>query len=219
VTPALARQGIFLPSGLWHQGEQAESGWLKMKIAKRDEIEILLAGIRPREPFGARNQALLRLALATGLRSCELCGLDIGDVWMQRPRSWLVVRSVIAKGGHSRSVPLNSRAQMAISDIIKFNQKHGFSVAPEAPLLVTRQHTRLPTRTLRDLMQRYRERVGLDQQISPHVLRHTVASRLANNQANIRVVQEILGHKRLATTEVYLHTTPEELSEAMELLD
>jgi len=198
--------------------EESES-W-NMKIATRNEMEILLGGIRPREPFGARNQALLRLGLATMLRSCELCGLNVEDVWCQgRPRSWLLVRSETAKGGRSPSIPLNARAQMAVADILKFNRCHGFSVEPGAPLLVTRCHKRLPPRDLRALMQKYRERVGLDKAITPHTLRHTGASRLANSQANIRVVQQVLGHKRLSTTEVYLHTTPEEMELAMELLD
>jgi len=73
-----------------------------MKVADRNEMEILLGGIRPREPFGARDHALLRLALATALRSCELCGLNVNDVWScGKAKSWLLVRSQIAKGGHA----------------------------------------------------------------------------------------------------------------------
>ena len=190
-----------------------------MKNLTQDQAARLLGGIRPREPFGQRDRALILLALHTGLRSMELCGLDVGHVYTgQQAREWLDLPGAIAKGGKGRLVPLNSVARQAVVELVEFNRRHGFSVAPGEPLLVTRDHRRLPTRAFRALMQRYRERVQLDVRASPHTLRHTMATRLAEEAGNLRVVQRVLGHSRLNTVEMYTHTTPEEMAQALERL-
>ena len=191
-----------------------------MKLLTQTQEQQILGAIRPKEPFGARDRALLVLDLHTGLRSCELCGLNVEHVATRSgARSWLDLPSAIAKGKHSRCVPLNETARAAIDTILRFNADHGFSVAPGAPLLVARDHRRLSTRQLRGLMQRYRERAELDIQASPHTLRHSCASRLASSGVNLRVVQKIMGHARLATVEIYTHATAEEMEEAVSRLD
>lgn len=192
-----------------------------MKLLTKAQENQLLGAIRPREPFGVRDRALVILDLHTGLRSCELCGLNVENVAMDEvtPRSWLDLPGRIAKGKNNRCVPLNETAQSAILEILRFNKARGFSVAPGAPLLVTREHKRLPTRSLRDLMQRYRERANLDIKASPHTLRHTNASRLASAGVNLRVIQQNLGHIKLETVELYVHATAEEREDAVRRLD
>ena len=191
-----------------------------MKLLTQVQQRQLLGAIRPQEPFGARDRALLVLDLHTGLRSCELCGLNVENVATRSgARSWLDLPSHIAKGKNNRCVPLNETAQAAILTILRFNAAHGFSVEPGAPLLVARDHRRLSNRQLRGLMQRYRERVDLDIQASPHTLRHSWASRLASLGVSLRVIQKGLGHVRLETVEVYTHTTAEEMEEAVRRLD
>lgn len=190
-----------------------------MKSLTQDQVSRLLDSIREREPFGRRDRALIQLALHTGLRSLKLCGLDVGHVYNGRqPREWLDLPGAIAKGGKGRMVPLNTVARQAVAELVDFNRCHGFSVAAGAPLLVTRDHRRLPTRSLRARIQRYRERAQLDIQASPHTLRHTMATDLASKAGNLRVVQRVLGHAHLNTVEVYTHTTPEEMARAMERL-
>ena len=187
-----------------------------MRILLPSQEAQLLSVIRPGEPFGARDRALIRFAIHTGLRSAELCSLNVGDVytWDGFARQWV---EVLGKGGHQRQVPLNSVARQAVVDLVHFNRSRGFAVAGESPLLVTRCHQRLPTRSLRDLIQRYRERADLDVQCSPHTFRHSFASRLAGC-APLPVVQVALGHKRLSSTQVYTHTTPAQLAEGVERL-
>lgn len=187
-----------------------------MRMLLPSQEQQLLSVIRPGEPFGLRDKALIVFALHTGLRSQELCGLNVGDVmtWDGFPRQWLEVRG---KGGRQRQVPLNSVARQAVVDLVQFNRSRGFAVAGESPLLVTRRHSRLPTRSLRDIMQKYRERADLDTRCSPHSLRHSFASRLAS-QAGLPVVQATLGHVRLSSTQVYTHTTPAQLAEGVERL-
>ena len=181
-----------------------------MRILTPATVDQLLASIPERSPFGARDKALIVLDLHTGLRSHELCALDVGHVmtWDSIPRQWV---EVVGKGGRQRQVPLNSAARQAVIDLVHFNRSRGFAVAGESPLLVTRCHRRLPTRSLRDLVQRYRERADLDVRCSPHTFRHSFASRLAGC-ASLPVVQAALGHVRLSSTQVYTHTTPAQLA-------
>ena len=181
-----------------------------MRILLPSQESQLLSVIRPGEPFGARDHALIRFAVHTGLRSAELCGLNVGDVytWDGFPREWL---EVVGKGGRQRQVPLNSAARQAVLDLVAFNRLRGFSLAGESPLLVTRCHRRLPIRSLRDLIQRYRERADLDVRCSPHTFRHSFASRLAAC-APLPVVQAALGHARLSSTQIYSHVTPAQLA-------
>ena len=187
-----------------------------MRILLPSQEQQLLSAIRPREPWGARDRALIILALHTGLRSHELCALDVGHVmtWDSIPRQWV---EVVGKGGRHRQVPLNAAARQAVIDLVHFNRSRGIAVAGESPLLVTRGHRRLPTRSLRDLIQRYRERADLDVRCSPHTFRHTFASRLAG-VAPLPVVQVALGHQRLSSTQVYTHTTPAQLVAGLERL-
>ena len=181
-----------------------------MRILLLAQESQLLSVIRPGEPFGVRDHALIRFAVHTGLRSAELCGLNVGDVytWDGFPREWL---EVVGKGGRQRQVPLNSAARQAVLDLVAFNRLRGFSLAGESPLLVTRCHRRLPIRSLRDLIQRYRERADLDVRCSPHTFRHSFASRLAAC-APLPVVQAALGHARLSSTQIYSHVTPAQLA-------
>jgi len=187
-----------------------------MRILLPAQEQQLLAVIGLREPFGRRDYSLIRFAVHTGLRSAELCGLNVGDVVTVggSARQWV---DVVGKGGHSRQVPLNSVARQAALDLVAFLRERGFSVAAESPLLVTRCHKRLPTRSLRDLIQKYRERADLDVKCSPHSFRHTFASRLAGC-ASLPVVQATLGHKKLSSTQVYSHVTPAQLAEGVERL-
>ncbi len=134
--------------------------------------------------------------------------------WDGFPRQWV---EVVGKGGRQRQGPLNAAARQAVLDLVHFNRSRGFAVAGESPLLVTRCHRRLPTRSLRDHIQRYRERADLDVRCSPHTFRHTFASRLAG-VAPLPVVQVALGHARLSSTQVYTHTTPAQLVAGLERL-
>jgi site-specific recombinase XerD len=134
--------------------------------------------------------------------------------WDGFPRQW---GEVIGKGGRHRQVPLNAVARQAIIDLVHFNRSRGFGVAGESPLLVTRCHRRLPTRSLRHLIQRYRERADLDIRCSPHTFRHSFSSRLAAC-ASLPVVQVALGHVLLSSTQCYTHTTPNQLQAGVERL-
>jgi site-specific recombinase XerD len=102
-----------------------------------------------------------------------------------------------------------------VADLLAFNARRGFSVAPEAPLFVNRYYRRMSVRAVQHLVADLRTAAGLDVPATPHSLRHSFASRLAERCGNLRVVQQALGHKRLGTVEIYTHPTREELEAAL----
>jgi integrase/recombinase XerC len=183
------------------------------------EIQRLLAVIPERSPFGARDHGLVRLIYFTGLRVGELVGLDVGLVWAYgQPKSELELPARLCKTARSRRVPLEPEAQQAIRDLVAFLVLRGFSTAPASPLLTDRHHRRLPAREVQRAMQKYRELAELAFRATPHSLRHGMATELVRQAVPIRSVQQLLGHKRLSSTEVYLHSQPAELREAVSQL-
>jgi site-specific recombinase XerD len=190
-----------------------------MRVLHPREVQQLLQAVNRRAPFGERDHAMLALALHTGLRVSELVGLDIRHVAHDgQPRQALHLPSELGKGGRERILPLNDVARRAVAVILDFNRRRGFSTAADRPLLVNRKHDRISVRYVQRLMEATREKAGLDVQATPHTLRHSFASRVACKTGNLRVVQQLLGHKRLSTVEIYTHPTREELEAAVALL-
>jgi integrase/recombinase XerC len=102
-----------------------------------------------------------------------------------------------------------------VSDLVAFLQLRGFSTLPQAPLLTDRRHRRLPVREVQRAVQAYREAADLSFRATPHSLRHGFASELVGQGQPVHCVQELLGHRRLASTEAYLHSRPEQLRQAV----
>lgn len=179
--------------------------------------------ISPTSPFGSRDRAMIDFVLSTGLRVAELVGLRVKHVCGINPqgtgrmvRHGLALPAALAKGGRARLIPLNSQARQAVLDILIFNYRRGFSVAAEAPLFPNRKHQAMSTRAVRRALSGYCVKADLDQAVSPHDLRHTFATRLIDQDVPTHSVQVLLGHVRLATTQVYLHSSPARLAEAVE---
>jgi site-specific recombinase XerD len=190
-----------------------------MRILQPSATRQLLAAIRPRSPFGARDHALIRLFSQTGLRVGEMVGLDVGHVFHEgAARHQLDLPAAACKGHHSRVIPLNQVARQAIQDLVDFLLMRGFQACPDSPLLQDRRHRRLPAREVQRLVQTHRQNAGLDLRATPHSFRHTFASQLAS-KVSLRIVQQLLGHRFLASTEVYLHNQPVQLAQAVALLE
>ena len=187
-----------------------------MRILNTLETYAMLAVICLTSPFGLRDHALIRFLLLTGLRVGEVVGLNIRDVWVNgRPSPWLELPAEICKGHRARQIPLSPAAQRAVTDLVAFLQMRGFSVAPDSPLLTDRRHNRLPVREIQRMVQHYRQLAGLGKKPTPHTFRHTFCSRAIGAGANPRTVQLLAGHRRLETTEVYLHCSPEQMAQAV----
>jgi integrase/recombinase XerC len=162
------------------------------------EMEVLLAGADGEDPLGRRDRAILELFYASGLRVSELAGVDLDDINL----SSRIVR-VLGKGGKERLVPFNTSTATALRAYLKDR-----GASPEAArasmLFVNYRGTRLGVRSIDRIVRRYAARAGVGG-ISPHALRHTFATHLLRRGADLRAIQELLGHARLSTTERYTH--------------
>ena len=148
----------------------------------------------------ARDTAVLELLYATGLRVSELAGLDLDDV---DPAQQTV--RVLGKGRKERIVPFGSRAAAALA---AYRESRG---AAGGPLFVNLRGARLTVRSLHTIVRRSARATGITRRVSPHTLRHTFATHLLDAGADLRVIQELLGHSRLSTTQRYTHVGADQL--------
>lgn len=190
-----------------------------MIVLQPAEALQLLAAVDLTDPFGVRDRAVLVLCLHTGLRVAELVALDCGNVVTDDGAPRQAMHLVQTKGGRPRTVPLNVTAREAVATIVAFNRRRGFSTAPPAPLLATRKHERVTVRSVQRLVKALRERAQLDVPATVHSLRHSFATNVLSCNTNLRVVQQLLGHRRLSTVEVYTHPTRQDLQQAVERLE
>jgi len=165
------------------------------------EVRALLAAPDPGVPAGQRDRAIVELLYASGVRVSELAALNVGDVDMTRQeiRVW-------GKGSKERLVLLGKPAVKALTTYLREGRPKLVKRASRA-LFLGRCGTRLSARSIEGLVTKYAKAVGLPKRVTPHVLRHTFATHLLDGGADLRVVQELLGHASLQTTQVYTHVT------------
>ena len=181
------------------------------------EVEQLLAGPDATTPLGRRDRAILELFYASGLRLGELGGLDLEDVNL----SSRLVR-VLGKGGKERIVPFNRSAAAALRTYFGDREAIVAGASQQQPvrsrrrppaeaLFVNYRGGRLSTRSIDRLVRRYVAATSQRTGISPHALRHSFATHLLERGADLRAIQELLGHARLSTTQRYTHVTAAQL--------
>ncbi|MFP4145245.1 MAG: tyrosine recombinase XerC [Phycisphaeraceae bacterium] len=184
-----------------------------------EQVERLLASPDNGETLGARDRAILETLYSTGVRVSELVDLDRSDLDLS-----LQTLHVRGKGKKERIVPLGSHALAAIRHYLtllepdrRFRKLRDQSmIAPSVPLFVNKNGGRLSSRSVRRKLDKYLRDAGLDPSISPHTLRHSFATHLLDNGADLRSVQELLGHQSLSTTQIYTHLSSIRLREAYE---
>ena len=180
-----------------------------------DQVEKLLSAPDENDVLGRRDRAMLETLYSTGLRVSELIGLDLPDLDIAGEA--LHVRG---KGKKERIVPLGSHAIAAIkkyADMLRADPRFApvwDETRKHQPLFVNKHGGRLSSRSVRRKLDKYLKAVGLDPTISPHTLRHSFATHLLDNGADLRSVQELLGHQSLSTTQVYTHLTTQRMQEA-----
>jgi integrase/recombinase XerC len=174
-----------------------------------EEIEKLLSAPNDKTLLGARDRAIMETLYSTGIRVSELVGINFGDI--DETGQAIIIRG---KGRKERIVPLGTHAMAAISHYIGILQGNNVASEGEDPLFINKHSTRLSTRSVRRKVSKYLEQVGLDPSISPHTLRHSFATHLLDNGADLRSVQELLGHQSLSTTQVYTHLTTKRMRES-----
>ncbi len=164
------------------------------------EIEALLGAPTPDEPLGWRDRALLEVAYGTGIRVSELVGLAVGDVWFDDG----LVR-VLGKGSKERLVPIGRRALGAAALYAREIRPLLDQGDTQGRLFLNARGQPLSRVGAWGIIKRSASRAGLKKRVSPHTLRHSFATHLLEGGADLRAVQEMLGHADLSTTQIYTH--------------
>jgi len=154
-----------------------------------------------------RDQAILELLYSTGIRVGEIEGMDCSDV---DPTSGFI--RVLGKGSKQRMVPVGEHALNAIGAYLRTRGIND-PIYVNAPLFLNKYGTRLTSRSIRRIVGRWSRHVSIDRTVSPHVLRHSFATHLLDAGADLRSIQEMLGHVSLSTTQRYTHLSVDKLME------
>jgi integrase/recombinase XerC len=163
-----------------------------------DQITGLLEA-EPDEGLEQRDLAMWELFYSSGLRLSELTGLDCYDLDLAQG----LVHVRLGKGGKARYLPVGSKACQALADWLAIRE--GLAAASEPALFVSRRGCRIAPRTVQSRLERWRDKLGLADRLHPHLLRHSFASHMLESSADLRAVQEYLGHVNISTTQIYTH--------------
>ncbi|GAB5046812.1 tyrosine recombinase XerC [Thermodesulfovibrio sp. TK110] len=150
-----------------------------------------------------RDRAILELFYCSGIRVSELCGLNMDDVDLKEG-----LIKVKGKGNKERIVPIGQKAKealkkyLAVRQLLRIKKK---LISEEPPLFINNRGKRISDRQVRRVVEKYAKAIGILEKIGPHTLRHTFASHLLMEGADLRVIQELLGHASLSTTQIYTH--------------
>lgn len=200
----LKREGIIAQNVTVHL-ETPKMWQLIPDVLTQNEMQKMLSLPDTQIINGARDKAILELLYACGLRVSELCDLKINDV------DDTFIRIVKGKGGKERVVPIGSHAIKAIDHYLGF--RHDTS---QEALFVSSRGKPMSRVAIWKVVKDYAKKAGITKPIFPHTFRHTCATDLLRNGADIRVIQEILGHADISSTERYTHVNADELQVAFE---
>jgi integrase/recombinase XerD len=176
------------------------------KALSKEEVEGLLGAVPSDGAAAVRDRAMLELLYAAGLRISELTSLDVDDIDLE-----IATVRCIGKGSKERVVPIGRAAVEAAGAYLTQARPRFVKARSQAALFLNQRGQRLTRQGCWKLLKRYAERAKLTRRISPHTLRHSFATHLLDHGADIRVVQELLGHASVSTTQVYTLTSQEKL--------
>lgn len=184
------------------------------KFLTTNEIEKILNGLKIDTPAGFRNRAILELLWATGMRVSELSGLNFGSLNLENNEI-----TVFGKGSKERIVLVSERAKTWLQrylDTARFLVAKGFKLEPttdSAPIFINNTGYRLQNKTIRNVINDVVNSIELPKKVTPHMFRHSFATRLIENGADLRVVQELLGHASISNTQIYTHVSTQHLKD------
>jgi site-specific recombinase XerD len=186
-----------------------DKGEKTLKFLTLEQIERLLTSAEPKDAIGIRNRAILETFFSTGLRIAELCNLNIEQFASLKGKSDLEL-GIIGKGGHPRTVYFSERSLEHIRKYISIRN------SKDKALFVNFRNkdgtgTRLTPRSVERIVKQHAILAGIPTFTTPHTLRHSYATDLMNQGVDLRSVQEFLGHKNIATTQIYTHVTNKRL--------
>lgn len=170
-----------------------------------EEVDALLQAISPESFLGARDRAIVELMYATGMRVSEVCSLRVGDLNDSFAK-------VCGKGKKERIIPVGQKAQQAVQWYLsKFRKK---ALSPTECLFLSPRGKSVSRATVWSRVKIYAKAAGIAKRVSPHVLRHSFATHLLENGADLRLIQDMLGHEDIGTTDRYTHVTGSRLKAA-----
>lgn len=177
-----------------------------------EQLAKLLEAPPANEPLGLRDRAILETLYSAGLRVAELAGMNVEN-W---DRDAGILR-IVGKGRRERIAPVGRHAAAALAAWVDVRE-----IDPNAPpshrtaMFLNKHGRRLTTRSIGRMLEKYLQQTGLDRLTTPHTLRHSFATHLLDGGADLRSVQELLGHKSLTTTQIYTHVSTQRLRETYE---
>jgi len=169
-----------------------------------EQVEALIEAASGATPCDLRDRALLELLYACGVRVSEAVALDVGDVDLEEGTA-----RVRGKGGKERIVLMGRPALQALRRYLREGRPALARNPEERALFLNRDGQRLSVRSVQAIVRTYAERAGIDRRVWPHLLRHTFATHMLDGGADLRVVQELLGHASPTSTQIYMHVTQE----------
>lgn len=178
------------------------------KTLTEDEVDALLSAPNVDEPLGHRDRTMLELLYATGLRVSELINLRQSQLNFNQG-----VLRIVGKGDRERLIPLGEESQRWLREFIDGPRMEILLERQTDYLFPTRRGDRMTRQAFWHIIKRYAEKAGVRKKMSPHSLRHAFATHLLNRGADLRVVQLLLGHSDLSTTQIYTHVARERLKE------
>ncbi len=175
------------------------------------EIEQVLNNVKMDTPAGYRNRTILELLYATGMRISELSSLNFENLNLEENEI-----KVFGKGAKERIVLVSSRAKEFLKTYIKTVRALIFKddgQGPETPVFINKTGYRLQPQSVRSAINEVVDKIELPKHVTPHVFRHSFATKLLENGADLRVVQELLGHSSISNTQIYTHVSAERLKQ------
>ena len=183
------------------------------KFLSSYEVEQILNNVKIDTPAGFRNKAILELLWATGMRISELSGLNFEDLNLEENEI-----KVFGKGAKERIILVSERAKTYLTRYIESARPliaKGYDVSTDnqSPVFINNTGYRLQPRTVRNVINDIVEKIDLPKHVTPHVFRHSFATHLIENGADLRVVQELLGHASISNTQIYTHVSSQHLKD------
>ena len=184
------------------------------KFLSSEEIEEILSSINIDTPAGYRNRAILELLWASGMRVSELSGLNFGNLNLENNEI-----TVYGKGAKERIILITDRAKTYLQSYIDFARNlvaKDYDIPPvneDSPVFINKTGYRLQTKTIRNVINEITEKLKLPKKVTPHMFRHSFATHLIENGADLRVVQELLGHASISNTQIYTHVSLQHIKE------
>lgn len=195
----LTREGLLKTNPILSLSSPKQEKHLPLFLTE-DEVSKLIEAALPKDEPGLRDRAILETFYSTGIRISELAGLSTQDLDFIGG-----IVKVMGKGKKERLVPIGERAIASIRDYL------GARKIQTDILFLNKSKKRITTRGIRNIVRKYILNAGIKQGVSPHTLRHSFATHLLNRGADLRSVQELLGHVNLSTTQIYTHLTTDRL--------